>query len=969
MSASEFSDVFVSYRRKNVEFVKQLVENLSQDGKEVWIDWQDIPPGVERFADEIKRGIEGADMFLAVLSPDYWESPYCVGELRYASELNKKIIPIVIKKFDDYEVPESVSHINWIYFVPHAGQTNTYDESYPKILSVMETDLDYVRNHKRLLLRAIRWEESHKDHHFLLSGSEIDPFQDWLNNAAGKQPIPIDLQKEYVNKSIANQKRQQRRLLLGVTTALVISIILSIVSLISLNAAEIARGEADASLVIAETERANAEISEANAVAEKERAEVAEADALQRARLADSRALANELLTIYANDPFLAYGLALELVNATDIPDFDKFVARGIVLNGNALRRFEGHDGNVNTVAHSPDGETVISGSDDGILFLWNSKTGEIIQQFEGHDGAVMSAEFSPDGTKIISGSLNNSVILWDVEAGTAIEQFDGHSSPIITTIFLDNETVLSGSEDGIMIVWDIQTGEIVGDAIDLGLAPINAIAVSPDRQKVLVAVRNFEENLYLWNFTDDSGQFLDGHVNFVTDVTFSADGQTALSASDDFSLIHWDIETGEIIDILLGHTDWVKSVSFSPDGQTALSSSMDGDVILWNLSTGSLLIVFSGHADPPLDVSFDPNGEHAISASADNSLILWDLTVEGESVPVAARHDSRVDFIGFDVDGDTVASQSSDGILITWSVDTGDVLKVYDDSNFDEFFDEFEMVPITVTVEGLPTLSFIDEYVTLQQIATDEIIQFEGHDAPVTSAGFNPDGQSVISGSQDGTLILWSHEDGQLTQQSSIEGHTETVIFVGFSPDGQVILSSSQDDTLILWDVEDGQLVQRSVLEGHVDDVDGFVFKQDSSTVVSVSKDNNAILWDVESGERLATFTGHRGDVWAVAYHPTEPLILTGSQDNTVIIWDTISGEQVRFHNWHTDDVTRVMFSPDGLMALSGSYNGEVYAWNIGTSDEDLQALIEDRQIVEITCDIRERFRTPDQCDEEGES
>ena len=146
MVASEYSDVFVSYRRKDVEFVKKLVKDLQDEGKEVWVDWEDIPPGVEGFADEIKRGLEGADTFLAVLSPDYLESDYCVDmELRYAAEMNKRIIPIVIRTFEDYAAPSYIGHINWIYFVPHAGQSNTYEDSFQKILDVLHTDLIHVR--------------------------------------------------------------------------------------------------------------------------------------------------------------------------------------------------------------------------------------------------------------------------------------------------------------------------------------------------------------------------------------------------------------------------------------------------------------------------------------------------------------------------------------------------------------------------------------------------------------------------------------------------------------------------------------------------------------------------------------------------------------------------------------------------------------------------------------------------------
>jgi hypothetical protein len=119
IEASDFSDVFIFYRRVDVEFVKKLVQSLYDAGKEVWVDWEDIPPGSEGFADDIKRGLEGSDAFIAVLSPDYLESKYCVDfELSYALELNKKIIPVVLRKFDDKTIPDGISHINWIYFTP-----------------------------------------------------------------------------------------------------------------------------------------------------------------------------------------------------------------------------------------------------------------------------------------------------------------------------------------------------------------------------------------------------------------------------------------------------------------------------------------------------------------------------------------------------------------------------------------------------------------------------------------------------------------------------------------------------------------------------------------------------------------------------------------------------------------------------------------------------------------------------------
>ena len=266
MPASEFSDVFVSYRRTDVEFVKQLVEDLQKEGKEVWVDWEDIPPGVVGFADEIKRGLEGADTFIAVLSPDYLKSTYCVDlELAYAVELQKKVIPIVLEKFDDFQIPKGIGHINWIYFTPHAGHENTYEESFPKILEVMHTDLEHVKQHKRFLLRAIEWDQGKRHQSFLLNGEEIENAQLWLAQAAGKEPIPTDLHQEYVTESINYRKRQQRMVFTGISIALVVSLVLSVLSTVlyfeasnSANIASTSRANAEVNADLAQTAQANA---------------------------------------------------------------------------------------------------------------------------------------------------------------------------------------------------------------------------------------------------------------------------------------------------------------------------------------------------------------------------------------------------------------------------------------------------------------------------------------------------------------------------------------------------------------------------------------------------------------------------------------------------------------------------------------------------------------------------------------
>ena len=88
-SSQDSNEIFISYRRTDVEFTKRIYEGLKQSGHTIWVDWDDIPPGVEGFTEEIQRGIEGAVAFICILSPSYLESKYCLMELEEAIRLRR----------------------------------------------------------------------------------------------------------------------------------------------------------------------------------------------------------------------------------------------------------------------------------------------------------------------------------------------------------------------------------------------------------------------------------------------------------------------------------------------------------------------------------------------------------------------------------------------------------------------------------------------------------------------------------------------------------------------------------------------------------------------------------------------------------------------------------------------------------------------------------------------------------------
>ncbi|KAE9390723.1 WD40 repeat-like protein, partial [Gymnopus androsaceus JB14] len=335
-----------------------------------------------------------------------------------------------------------------------------------------------------------------------------------------------------------------------------------------------------------------------------------------------------------------------------------------------------GHTSNVNSVAFSPDGKRIVSGSSDKTVCIWNAETGMIIgEPLQGHRDYVNSVAFSPDGKRIVSGSSDNTVCIWNAETGMIIgEPLQGHRDSVRSVAFSpDGKRIVSGSDDKTVCIWNAETGMIIGEPLQGHRDSVRSVAFSPDGERIVSG--SDDKTVCIWNAETGMiiGEPLQGHRDYVRSVAFSPDGKRIVSGSDDKTVCIWNAEIGMIIgEPLQGHRDYVNSVAFSPDGKRIVSGSSDKTVCIWNAETRMIIgEPLQGHRDYVNSVAFSPDGKRIVSGSDDNTVCIWNAEtgmIIGEPLQ---GHTSNVNSVAFSPDGKRIVSGSSDNTVCIWNAET----------------------------------------------------------------------------------------------------------------------------------------------------------------------------------------------------------------------------------------------------------------------------------------------------------
>ncbi|MAT76408.1 hypothetical protein CMK14_14835, partial [Candidatus Poribacteria bacterium] len=286
------ADLMLSYSRRDKEFCEALHDQLIESGFSTWVDWKDIPPASE-WLDEIYKGINNADSFVLVISPDAIASPECEKEVVYAMEGGKRIIPVVWRFVEPEEMHERLAAANWVYM---REDEDDYDAGFQTLVEALQTDLEHVQEHTRLHVRATEWDDNGRDNSFLVRGSDLRSATRWIRNSleAEIEPIPTAMQQTYVQASqVAKTRFQQMIGGLAMVTAVIIG--MAIFALFQRQEAVAQKLVAEESATVAQQQRKVAVSAKEEADTQRQAAEEAKEEAdTQRQKAVESADLAEQ---------------------------------------------------------------------------------------------------------------------------------------------------------------------------------------------------------------------------------------------------------------------------------------------------------------------------------------------------------------------------------------------------------------------------------------------------------------------------------------------------------------------------------------------------------------------------------------------------------------------------------------------------------------------------------------------------
>ena len=609
--------------------------------------------------------------------------------------------------------------------------------------------------------------------------------------------------------------------------------------------------------------------------------------------------------------------------------------------------------GAITSIAITPDGTKVVSGSSDKTVRIWDINTGELLKTLEGHTYNVNSVAITPDGTKVVSGSSDKTVRIWDINTGELLKTLEGHTDIVGSVVVTcDGEKVVSGawSHDNTIRVWDLNTGDLICKF--KGNAHRHESLVLTHDDKVL-APDAYYKTIKIWDLkTGELLKTLEGLTSTIESIAITPDGTKVVSGSDDKTIKIWDIETGELLKTLEGHTSTIESIAITPDGTKVVSGSDDKTIKIWDIETGKMIKSFYGHSAPIRTLVITPDNTKIVSGYYDHTIKIWEIE-DIEDIEYFPNSDSHIDEITSLVitsDGTKIVSGSRDKTIRIWNVNTGELLHILKGH-------ENDIECIAVTPDNTKVVSGSrDKTIRIWNINTGELLHIlKGHTYRVTSIAVTSDGTKIISGSDNGIIKVWNLFTGGLIH--TLKNHYReinrwnlvlkrrfityidpdcdnkyiTSNIIRITPDNTKILSLWAEDYIHVWDLTTGKLIDRILGEPKFNT--NILIAMDNYRAITLyadylSNDYKFHVWNLDRFELINRLKGgHKGHVTSIAVTSDNTKLISGSLDETIKVWDLNTGNLIDTYEFYTPiaSITRT-FDNSKIVYASSSFTINVY-------------------------------------------
>ena len=904
---------FISYARADgTPFATKLYQALVDRNFKIWFDQSDIPPAVN-WRQQVNEGIERAENFLLVITPEAVQSQYCTQELHRAQELNKRIIPLLSIRVPRDQRPDAIRNLNWIYF---RNGLDDFNHSLQQLIDTLGERVDYVETHTQLLIQALDWSRNNRQDKYLLVGKHRRQAQSWLTYQykEGQPPcLPTDLHCEFICESVKNAHNLMTQVFISYASTdknlmrQVKAILMRAGFTVGNHTADLETGmnlEADTRHGIESTDNFVYLVSRHSVASEHCIRALTYAQKLHKRIFplildeVDPSRLPSQIQGLRLFD---LSGSKSKNVISSGIDAFIKELHRDAYYYGRhkllLVKALKWQQQNRNT-------SILLRGHNLSHYEAWLNQA----QSRKEHPPLNIQKHFvaaSIEQPAQLSSDVFISYSQADADFTRKLNEalqlqgrttwFDQESIPPGTEF---QQELYKGIENSDNFVFVISPQSIQSPYCE------NEIRYAEQLSKRIITV------VYQSVPPSDLPQIL-SKVQWIDFNRHNADFYA------NFNELVRTLDTDR--EHVSNHTKWYQRAKEWEQNHKNKDLLLHGSEFA--IAAQWLQVAIQEQKHPPvtaLQQSFIAASKHAIAAE-----------VKREKRRVIVLRS----LLGL-VSGALVVSVGL-GIYAFYEYREATIGKVQSISQFanasfsldrrlSALIEAIRAHKIQTQIRNLDsaTQKQVDSALRLAVLGINEVNRFRGHNGPVFAVEFSPDGTSIASGASDNTIKLWNRS-GEL--QGTFKGHRGTVTRISISPDNQTLASASEDDTIKLWDMAGNSL---ATLKDHSDAVWDVRFSSDGTQIASAGEDKTIKIWNRE-GQLQSSLVGHQATVWGVTFSPDNQTLASASADGTVKLWNPNGTLQATL-NGHDAEVWCVTFSPDGQMLASAGEDNIIRLWDL---------------------------------------